>query len=162
MSVLTYRCPHEPLNGASANTEGGRLRLAMKTCALPIAERLGNPELCCAVPTPTVQPTITPCESSRIATLIQNCPGSTASGQVTQTRAQQLLQQFQQSQTFKTETARIVQKVEDTLLCSVDPLSETARFSIYNRLPAAEVCPPLPPPPAPPARACPVEKNRKF
>jgi hypothetical protein len=162
MSVLACRCPYTPLNGASANTEGGRLRLALKNCALPLAERLGNPEFCCTPPTPSIQPTITPCESSRIASLIANCPGSTASGQVTQSRAQQLLQQFQQSQTFQTETARIVQKVEDTLLSSVDPLSETARFSTYNRLPAAEVCPPLPPPPAPPARACPLEKNRKF
>jgi hypothetical protein len=160
MSVMA--CHYHPLNGASANTEGGRLRLAMKSCPPPFAERLGNAELCCPPPTPNVQPTITPCESSRIATLIANCPGSTASGQVTQTRAQQLLQQFQSRQSFQTETARIVQKVEDTLFLATDPLSETARFSQYNRLAAAEVCPPLPPPPAPPARACPLDKNRKF
>ncbi len=161
MSVVACRCPHEPLNGASANTEGGRLRLAMKTCPPPPSQRLGNPEQCCPPPTPEVQPTITPCESSRILSVLQAC-GTAPSGQVTQARAQALLAQFAARQTFQTESTRIQQKIQDTLTCATNPLSETDRFSMYNRLAAAEVCPPLPPPPAPPARACPLDKNRKF
>lgn len=161
MSAVACRYQHQPLNGSSANTEGGRLQLAIKRCPPSQSQRLGNPEICCPPPTPSVQPTITPCESSRILNLLQAC-GTAPSGQVTQARAQALLQQFQARQTFATESARIDQRIQDVITCATDPLSETARFSAYSRLAAAEVCPPLPPPPAPPARACPLDKNRKF
>ncbi len=159
--MLVCPCGHTPLNGFSANTEGGRLRLAMKTCPPPPSQRLGNPEICCPPQTPDVQPTITPCESSRIQSLLTSC-GTAPSGQITQSRSRELLLQFQQSKSYGTESNRILQKIQDTTECETNPFSETARFSEYNRLAAAEVCPPLPPPPAPPARACPIEKNRKF
>ena len=159
--MLVSPCGHTPLNGHSANTEGGRLHLAMKSCPPPPSERLGNPEFCCPPPTPTVQPTITPCESSRIQSVLFSC-GTSPSGQVTQTRAMALLQQFQQSKSYITESMRIQEKIQETVTCSINPFSETARFSEYSRLPAAEVCPPLPPPPAPPSRACPLDKSRRF
>ena len=159
--MLVCPCVPSPLNGNSANTEGGRLHLAMKSCPPPISQRLGNPEFCCPPATPRVQQPITPSEGSRIVNILTTC-GSAPSGQVTQARAIALLQQYEQSKNYKTESMRIQEKIQETVFCATDPFSETARFSEYSRLAAAEVCPPLPPPPAPPARACPLEKNRKF
>jgi hypothetical protein len=159
-------CPRQPLNGGSSATEGARLRVAMRTCSQNLADTnalsiKGNPELCCPPPTPEVQPPITPCESSRILTLSMAC-GSPPSGQVTQSRARELLAKAQARQQYNTESMRVAALVQNTITCSTNPFDPDARFSMFARLAATEICPPIPPPPAPPARSCPLTKNQKY
>lgn len=158
-------CPHQPLNGGSVATEGARLHMAVKSCAQLQADttlnRRGNPEICCPPPTPEVQPTITPCESSRILALSMAC-GSPPSGQVTQSRVKELLARAQVRQQYNTESMRVAALVQNTISCSTNPYDPEARFSMFARLAATELCPPTPPPPAPPARSCPLTKNQKY
>lgn len=120
----------------------------------------GNLERPCPEPQ-TVQPPITPAESSRIASLAFACGGS-PSGAVTQSRAKELLAAAGARKQFGSETVRIERRIQETLACATDPFDSETRFSTFNRLPASELCPPLPPPPAPPAKNCPLEKNKKF
>jgi hypothetical protein len=121
----------------------------------------GNLERCPCPEVQTEQPPITPAESSRIASLAFVCGGS-PSGAVTQSRAKELLAAAGARKQFGSETVRIERRIQETLACANDPFDPEYRFSQFNRLPASEICPPLPPPPAPPARLCPLEKNKKF
>ena len=154
---------HTPLNGFSANTESGRLRQLTRNCSYmsQTISGKGNLELCKSCEVQTVQPPITPAESSRIASLAFACGGS-PSGAVTQSRAKELLAAAGSRKQFGSETVRIERRIQETISCSTDPFDSETRFSQFNRLPASEICPPLPPPPAPPAKNCPLEKNKKF
>jgi len=155
---------HTPLNGFSANTESGRLRQLTRGCFYmsQTVSGKGNLELCgCKDKDQEVQPPITPAESSRIASLAFACGGS-PSGSVTQSRAKELLAAAGSRKQFGSETVRIERRIQEIQACAIDPFDSETRFSQFNRLPAAEVCPPLPAPPAPPAKACPLEKNKKF
>ncbi len=155
---------HTPLNGFSANTESGRLRQLTRGCYYmsQTVSGKGNLERCeCKEPEERVQPPITPAESSRIASLAFACGGS-PSGAVTQSRAKELLAASGSRRQFGSETVRIEQRIQQIQACSIDPFDSETRFSSFNRLPASEICPPLPPPPAPPAKNCPLEKNKKF
>jgi hypothetical protein len=152
---------HTPLNGFSANTESGRLRQLTRNCYYMSQTVSGKGNLDSCKEVQTVQPPITPAESSRIASLAYVCGGS-PSGAVTQSRAKELLAAAGSRQQFGSETVRIERRMQETIACSTDPFDSETRFSQFNRLPAREICPPLPPPPAPPAKNCPLEKNKKF
>ncbi len=154
---------HTPLNGFSANTESGRLRQLTRGCYYmsQTVSGKGNIERCCVVEEERVQPPITPAESSRIASLAYLCGGS-PSGAVTQSRAKELLAASGSRKQFGSETVRIEQRIQEIEACYTDPFNSETRFSSFNRLPASEICPPLPPPAAPPAKKCPLEKNKKF
>ena len=166
---MTSCCPGQALNGFSANTEGGRLRQIMKTCGYTVTSVAPTaPDECrVCVPTPEVQPTITPAESSRITTLIMRCGTGSASGQVTQSRVRELLakQGVTQPQ-YGSEGVRIAEVIQATTTCATDPNVPTSRFSEYARIPDPFICPPLPPPPAPPLGGpggpCPLQKNQKY
>ncbi len=120
----------------------------------------GNLDLCKETKE-TIQYPITPAESSRIQDLANKCGGGT-SGAVTQSRAKELLAAAGSRKQFGSEQVRIERRIQETIACSTDPFDSETRFSQFNRLPASEICPPLPPPPAPPAKKCPLEKNKKF
>jgi hypothetical protein len=151
---------HTPLNGFSANTESGRLRQLTRNCSYmsQTISGKGNLELCKSCDVQTLQPPITPAESSRIASLAL-VGGSCV---VTQSRAKELLAAAGSRKQFGSETVRIERRIQETIACSIDPFDSETRFSQFNRLPASEICPPLPPPPAPPAKNCPLEKNKRF
>lgn len=162
---MTSCCPGQSLNGFSANTEGGRLRRMMVTCGYTTtASAKTTPDECLVcVPTPEVQPTITPAESSRITSILVRCGTGTTSGAVTQSRVRELLAiSGRGQQQFGSEGVRISQVIQDTQSCSTNPNDPTARFSNFERIPDPFPCPVLPPPPAPPAKACPLTKNQKY
>ena len=161
-----------PLNGAGANTEGGRLRRLMKfqnngvTC---VADTAPN---ACGVckPPQTEQPPITPAESSRIHDVMVRCGTGTQSGYVTQDRVRELLARTNQGKQFGSEDQRIQNVIQNVALCSTYPNDPLERFlnknvngsNVYVGYAFPEACPPLPPPPAPPARACVLTKNEKY
>ena len=143
-----------PLNGAAANTEGGRLQRKIqgtRTCYTS-----GNVSaMACCGPKPSIQFHITQAESSRINTLTALINGTSLNyGGVTQERAKQILAAGGVVGATMTETVKTNLLQQRTLACSAD--SPTLQPII---LPG---CPTLPPPPAPPARACPLTKNQKF
>lgn len=148
-----------PLNGASANTEGGRLQRAIATYAnyqAPFVSQKGNPTSCdtCASED-TIQHPITPSESSRIAVLTATMNGTMLNGGgVTQDRARQLLAAFAGSQQYGSEGVRIAALQQAVVSSAPDP-----KFLPSIVIP---VCPTIPPPPAPPARACPLPKYMKL
>lgn len=154
-----------PLNGYSANTESGRLRRQMARCVAPEAEKVVN-KICCddekVYYNKDYNPTITPTESSYLASKMINCGSAVRSGAVPQDVARALLERMKGNAPYITEGVRIAAVEQKAQECSVDPESETARFSMYERFPPITVCPPLPPPPAPPAKQCPLQKNQKF
>lgn len=143
-----------PLNGASANTEGGRLARLMRpgrmcysgytvsTCPVSCREKV------------SVQAPITPTSNSRINTLTATINGTQLNGGgITQERVQQLLATAA-VRSGMSESVRIAALQEKTIACSDD--SPTLRPII---IPA---CPPLPPPPGPPAPICVLSKSQKF
>jgi hypothetical protein len=150
-------CIRSPLNGFSANTEGGRLRKQMQACgAFKWVATQGPPQGCPGPATPLVQPTITPAESTRIASLATQCGVILGGSGVTQSRARELLAMANSRQAqFGSEGVRIDKVIQDAVACGDDG-------SLTKRPIIVEQCPPLPPPPAPPARACPLEKNKKL
>jgi hypothetical protein len=165
-----------PLNGAAANTEGGRLqRIIAKQahCQAPLSIQ-GNPTSCVScIPTPSAQPNITPAESSRIAVLTAINNGTLINGGcVTQDRARQLLARvFPQGSTpdpitgvppvglfnYGSEGVRIAALQQAVINAAA---SNAAVYSPPIILPCFT---PLPPPPAPPLSACyPLTKNMKL
>ena len=154
------------LNGFSANTEGGRLRRLMVSCGYTTTSAAATaPDECrVCVPTPEIQPTITPAESSRIATLQLRCGTGTASGQVTQSRVRELLSKQGVTQpNYGSEGVRIADVIQATTTCATNPNEPSSRFSDYQRIPDPFPCPVLPPPPAPPLGGpCPLTKNQKY
>lgn len=161
---MTTCCPGQAQNGFSANTEGGRLRRMMVTCNYTVtsAAKTAPDECLVCVPTPEVQPTITPAESSRMAALLTRCGSGSSSGSVTQSRARELLAIANRNAQYGSEGVRIAEVIQATTTCATDPNDPTSRFSNYERIPDPFVCPPLPPPPAPPAKACPLTKDQKY
>ena len=152
-----------PRNGFTANTEGGRIRRMMVTCNLLNTKANTVTDECkSCLPPQTVQPPITPAESSRITLIQTRCGSGSYSGGVTQDRVRELLNKNTIQQQFGPESVRIAKVIQDTVTCATNPNVDTARFSQYNRLAAAEVCPPLPPPPAPPRTLCTLSKNEKY
>jgi hypothetical protein len=142
-----------PLNGAAANTEGGRLQRKIQGVRMCYTSGDVSSVACCG-PRPSIQFPITPSENSRITLLTATMNGTLLnSGGVTQERAKQILASGIVGPTI-TETVRTTLLQQRTIACSAD--SPTLQPII---LPG---CPPLPPPPAPPARACPLTKNQKF
>jgi hypothetical protein len=160
-------CERTLLNGVGANTEGGRLRQLEKNLTFPVCATAarppvqGNQCLTC-IPSNSIQKPITPAESSRIYTLMVSCGTGSQAGQVTQSRARELLGQSQSRRQFVTEDVRIAAVIQDAVSCSTNPFDTSSRFSEYARIPDPFPCPVLPPPPAPPARACPLTKNQKY
>ena len=146
-----------PLNGAAANTEGGKLQREIATRAhyrapTPVQ---GNPTSCYSCTTKQyIQPNITPSESSRITILTATMNGTLVNGGcVTQDRARQLLMAAKSPQ-YGSQGVRIAAIQQATIAASDD--SALLKPII---LPG---CPPLPPPPAPPSRACPLPKNMRL
>jgi hypothetical protein len=150
-------CVRSPLNGFSANTEGGRLRKQMQACsAFTWTATQGPPQSCPGPARPAAQPVITPSESTRIASLGTACGVILGGSGVTQARARELLAKAGERQAqFGSEGVRIDKVIQDAVACGDDG-------NLSKRPIILEQCPPLPPPPAPPARACPLEKNKKL
>jgi hypothetical protein len=147
-----------PLNGAAANTEGGRLQRAIAKYAnyqAPFPEQ-GNPTSCYGcVPEVSPQPTITPSEGSRIALLTATNNGTMLNGGgVTQDRARQLLAALAGSQQYGSEGMRIA-----ALQQAVAAAAPNQQFLPSIVIP---VCPTIPGPPAPPAPACPLPKYMRL
>lgn len=157
MPACAASCRLGPLNGFSANTEGGRLRRLMKTTvSLPCTPLPAGQESCCAVPPNRVNVPITPSSDSYLLSQIL-APCGTAStpqsGRLTQDRVRELLARAGSRQQYSSEGERIQGVLQSVANCPTDPYAEP---------PTIVVCPPLPPPPAPPARACPLTKNQKY
>jgi hypothetical protein len=150
---------HTPLNGATANTEGGRIRRKIVYCE-PIKAEGFISEPCQVIQ--RIQPVITPTESSYLTSKMEACGNFPRSGAITQEMAKAILAQAGSRQKFESEGERIQNVENNANFCATDPFSETARFSNYSRIPDPFICPPLPPPPAPPAKQCPLQKNQKF
>jgi len=142
-----------PLNGAGANTEGGRLSRMMRanrTCY--DGRNVSSGPLACV--RGSIQFPFTQTENSRI-TLLNATNNATLlnGGGVTQARARQVLAATLAG-VVTTETVYITALQERTIACSDD--SPTLKPVI---IPA---CPALPPPPGPPAPVCILAKNQKF
>jgi hypothetical protein len=143
-----------PLNGAAANTEGGRLQRKIQGARMCYTSGDVSSMAYCG-PKASIQFPITQSENSRITLLTATMNGTLLnSGGVTQERAKQILAAGGVVGATMTETVRTNLLQQRTIACSAD--SPTLEPII---LPG---CPPLPPPPAPPARACPLTKNQKF
>lgn len=161
-----------PYNGAGANTEGGRLRRLMKfqnRGVTSVAETATDACTLCK-PIQRTQPDITPTENSRILDVMVKCGTGSQSGQVTQSRVQELLARTERGKQFGSEDQRIQNLLLESQRCSEfvnDPLERFQNKTvngqnIYLGPAFPEACPPLPPPPAPPARACVLTKNEKY
>lgn len=151
---------HTPLNGSTANTEGGRIRRKIVYCEPVKAGGFTESTPCRTIQ--RTQPTITPTESSYLTSKMEACGNFPRSGAITQEMAKEILRQAGARQKFETEGERIAVVNNEAISCSTNPFSETARFSNYARIPDPFICPPLPPPPGPPARPCILQKNQKF
>lgn len=159
-----------PLNGAAANTEGGRLQRIIANnfhCYAPTPVK-GNTAPCSTcIPTNKVQPNITPAESSRIAVLTATNNGTLINGGgITQDRARQLLARvFPQGSgvgavglyNYGSEGVRIAalqQAVVDAAASNAPVYSPPITLPCFT---------PLPAPPAPPLSDCyPRTKNMKL
>ena len=143
-----------PLNGASANTEGGRLARLMRSGRMCYRGNVVSTGPACCIARSSIQTPITPTSDSRTNTLTATINGTQLNGGgITQERVQQLLAAAG-IRSGMSESVRIVELQEKTIACSDD--SPTLRPII---IPA---CPPLPPPPGPPAPICVLSKNQKF
>lgn len=143
-----------PLNGASANTEGGRLARLMRPGRMCYRDNVvsTDPGPCRAKA--SIQTPITPTSDSRTNTLTATMNGTQLNGGgITQERVRQLLATAA-LRSGMSESVRILALQEKTIACSDD--SPTLRPII---IPA---CPPLPPPPGPPAPICVLSKSQKF
>lgn len=152
-----------PLNGSSANTEGGRLRRSLMNCVETkmIDTIIGTNNVPCKKSESVLTP-ITPAESSYLMSKMLACGNFQRSGAITQDEAKRLLAMASSRQQYGSEGVRIARIEQQAIFCATDPESETSRFSNYVLPPTPFVCPPLPPPPAPPAKQCPLQKNQKF
>jgi len=143
-----------PLNGASANTEGGRLARLMRPGRMCYrSDTVSTGPMPCK-PKASVQAPMTPTSDSRTNTMRATINGTQLNGGgITQERVQQLLATAA-IRSGMPESVRIAELQEKTIACSDD--SPTLRPII---IPA---CPPLPPPPGPPAPICVLSKSQKF
>ena len=143
-----------PLNGASANTEGGRLERLMRSGRMCYrGNTVSTGPVQCREKV-SVQVPITPTSDSRTNTLTATMNGTQLNGGgITQERVRQLLATLA-VRSGMPESVRIAELQEKTIACSDD--SPTLRPII---IPA---CPPLPPPPGPPAPICVLSKSQKF
>lgn len=143
-----------PLNGASANTEGGRLARLMRPGRMCYRGDVVSTGSGFCKPKDSVQTPITPTSDSRTNTLTATINGTQLNGGgITQERVRQLLATLA-VRSGMPESVRIAELQEKTIACSDD--SATLRPII---IPA---CPPLPPPPGPPAPICVLSKSQKF
>jgi hypothetical protein len=143
-----------PLNGASANTEGGRLERLMRSGRMCYRGDGVSTVLAPCREKVSVQVPITPTSDSRTNTLTATINGTQLNGGgITQERVRQLLATLA-VRSGMPESVRIAELQEKTIACSDD--SPTLRPII---IPA---CPPLPPPPGPPAPICVLSKSQKF
>jgi len=143
-----------PLNGASANTEGGRLERLMRSGRMCYRGDGVSTGLAPCREKVSVQVPITPTSDSRTNTLTATMNGTQLNGGgITQERVRQLLATLA-VRSGMPESVRIAELQEKTIACSDD--SPTLRPII---IPA---CPPLPPPPGPPAPICVLSKSQKF
>ena len=143
-----------PLNGASANTEGGRLERLMRSGRMCYRGDVVSTGPACCKPKASIQTPITPTSDSRTNTLTATINGTQLNGGgITQERVRQLLATAG-IRSGMSESVRIIELQERTVGCSDDSL--TLRPII---IPA---CPPLPPPPGPPAPICVLSKSQKF
>lgn len=143
-----------PLNGASANTEGGRLARLMRPGRMCYRGNVVSTGPACCIARSSIQTPITPTSDSRTNTLTATINGTQLNGGgITQERVRQLLATAG-IRSGMSESVRIVELQEKTIACSDD--SPTLRPII---IPA---CPPLPPPPGPPAPICVLSKSQKF
>jgi hypothetical protein len=143
-----------PLNGASANTEGGRLARLMRPGRMCYRGNVVSTGPASCIARSSIQTPITPTSDSRTNTLTATINGTQLNGGgITQERVQQLLAAAG-IRSGMPESVRIVELQEKTIACSDD--SPTLRPII---IPA---CPPLPPPPGPPAPICVLSKSQKF
>ena len=143
-----------PLNGASANTEGGRLARLMRPGRMCYRGNVVSTGPACCIARSSIQTPITPTSDSRTNTLTATINGTQLNGGgITQERVRQLLANAG-IRSGMSESVRIVELQEKTIACSDD--SPTLRPII---IPA---CPPLPPPPGPPAPICVLSKSQKF
>ena len=143
-----------PLNGTSANTEGGRLARLMKPNRMCYSGNVVSTGPVCCKPKESIQFVTTPTSNTRTNSL-NNCINGTivGGGGLTQERVQELLSTLA-LRSGMPESVRIAELQKKTVDCSDD--SPTLRPII---LPG---CPPLPPPPGPPAPICVLSKNQKF
>ena len=143
-----------PLNGASANTEGGRLARLMRPGRMCYRGDVVSTGSGFCKPKDSVQTPITPTSDSRTNRLTATINGTQLNGGgITQERVRQLLATLAVRSGIP-ESVRIAELQEKTIACSDD--SPTLRPII---IPA---CPPLPPPPGPPAPICVLSKSQKF
>jgi len=143
-----------PLNGAAANTEGGRLQRKIATMGPGFIPRLGNADIDCCIPRNSIQYPITQSENSRTSLLTATANGTTLVGAgVTQERAKELLAMSIKKQ-YGSEGLKTAALQQKTLAAAPNP----------QLLPpiVIQLCPPTPAPPALPARACPPTKNTKL
>ena len=143
-----------PLNGASANTEGGRLERLMRPGRMCYRGNVVSTGPAYCKPKASIQSPMTPTSDSRINTITATMNGTQLNGGgITQERVRQLLATLA-VRSGMPESVRIAELQEKTIACSDD--SPTLRPII---IPA---CPPLPPPPGPPAPICVLSKSQKF
>lgn len=143
-------CPVSVLNGASANSEGGRLaRMTKAYCYKGAASTIPDAPYC-KVSQPPGQ-VITPPESIRVSAI---CYVQTS--RLTQEYVKKLLAaKASQGNNYLTENTRVLALQERIEACNpIDPL--VSRIEPINT-----TCLPIPPPPGPPAR-CVLTKNQKF
>lgn len=134
-------CSHNPLNGLplGGNTEGGRLQKETAVCAKSYVNNKASLPYACNQYKTTVQAPITQASGNRTNDLALGCAGS--KGGVTAERVQQLLK-ASMTNNYESETARIMQLQQTTILCNPAPAVPIPIIITQ--------CPPLPPVPGPP------------
>lgn len=144
-------CPVPVLNGASANSEGGRLARRMKGhCYKGNVTTIPDTPFC-KVRQPPGQ-SITPVQSIRVNSMCN----VVSTSRLTQDYVKSLLAAKDvRGKNYVTEGTRIAALEASSAICSPpDPLSLRIKPTDYTFLPT-------PPPPGPPAR-CALTKNQKF
>jgi hypothetical protein len=142
-------CISSPLNGAAANSEGGRLARMMRGYCYKNTNFPGDVPFC-KVRQSGAQIAITPPESIRVST------NASTNTRLTQEYVKALLAaKAAKGLNYATEDARILALQASTAAC-VPP------DALSSRIPAINTnCLPIPPPPGPPAR-CALTKNQKY
>ena len=145
-----------PLNGAAANTEGGRLQRKIQASRMCYKSGDVSSDTVPCVKKNSIQVPITPSEGSRINLLTATMNGTLLNGGgVTQERAKMLLSMASGLLNIDfTETTRTLELAQRTIACSDD--SPNLKPVIITP------CPPLGPPPGPPAPTCILSKSQKF
>lgn len=140
-----------PLNGASALTEGARLR-KLTGALTSFIPRQGNTDVC--IFKESIQYPITQTQNSKIVYDSKvNAGHALNGGGVTQERARAVLAR-QQVRQFGSEGVLIASIQQKLYNCSSDTVPRGPIVS--------ELCPPTPAPPAPPMRECIPTKNLKI